>query len=151
MPLRAVQALTINKLQNMDNLISPQMTNINMRVTFHEKSLLSEQTQEQNIDLTNFLKSQLFEELPKLKNYKNSTLCRECEFKEMERELESKNELIKSFENSLAQYDSLPSLNQLYENAAVKICQVGNRKFEINSKLDLIESLALNYLIETTK
>lgn len=135
----------------MDNLNSSQMTNINMRVTFQEKSLLSEQAQEQNTDLTNFLKSQLFEELPRLKDYKNSAPSRENQFKEMERELEGKKERIKELETSLAQFDSMPSLDQLYKNAAGKICQVGNRKIEINNKLDLIESLALNYQIETTK
>jgi uncharacterized protein (DUF1778 family) len=135
----------------MENQNSSQMTNINMRVTFQEKSLLSEQAQEQNTDLTNFLKSQLFEELPRLKNYKNSAQSRENQYKEMERELESKKGQIKELENSLAQYNSMLSLNQLYKNAAGKICQVGNRKIEINSKLDLIESLALNYQIETTK
>ena len=135
----------------MENQNSSQMTNINMRVTFQEKSLLSEQAQEQNTDLTNFLKSQLFEELPRLKNYENSAQGRENQFKEMERELKSKNERIKELENSLVQYSSMQALNQLYKNAAGKICQVGDRKFEINSKLDLIESLALNYQIETTK
>ena len=135
----------------MENINSSQMTNINMRVTFQEKSLLSEQAQEQNSDLTNFLKSQLFEELPRLRIHESSTLDRENQFKEMERELESKKSLINELETSLTQYSSLQSLNQLYKNAAGKICQVGNRKFEINSKLDLIESLALNYLIETTK
>ncbi len=135
----------------MENQNSSQMTNINMRVTFQEKNLLSEQAQEQNTDLTNFLKSQLFEELPRLKDYKNSAQGRENQFKEMERELESKKGLIKELENSLAQYNSMLSLNQLYKNAAGKICQVGDRKFQIDSKLDLIESLALNYIIETTK
>ena len=135
----------------MENINSSQMTNINMRVTFQEKSLLSEQAQEQNSDLTNFLKSQLFEELPRLRIHESSTLDRENQFKEMERELESKKSLINELETSLTQYSSLQSLNQLYKNAVGKICQVGNRKFEINSKLDLIESLALNYLIETTK
>ena len=122
-----------------------------MRVTFQEKSLLSEQAQEQNTDLTNFLKSLLFEELPRLKDYKNSAMSRENQFKEIERELESKKRLIKELETSLAQFNSMPSLNQLYKNVVGKICQVGNRKFEINSKLDLIESLALNYQIETIK
>ena len=135
----------------MENQNSSQMTNINMRVTFQEKGFLAEQAQEQNTDLTNFLKSQLFEELPRLKNYENSALVRENEFKEMGRELEGKKELIIELETSLAQLDSMPSLNQLYKNAAGKICQVGNRKIEINTKLDLIESLALNYLIETAK
>lgn len=135
----------------MENVNSPQMTNINMRVTFQEKSLLSEQAESKKSDLTNFIKSQLFEELPRLKTYENSVLDRERRFKEMEQELKIKNEQVKDLESLLSQYDSMPSLNQLYKNAAGKICQVGNVKFEINTKRDLIESLALNYQTETVK
>jgi uncharacterized protein (DUF1778 family) len=135
----------------MENTNSTQMTNINMRVTFQEKSLLSGQAQANNIDLTNFIKAELFEELPRLKAYESSTRSREERFKEMEQELRSKSEQIKDLENSLSQYDSMPLLNQLYKDAVGKICQVGNFKFEINTKQDLIRALVLNYQTETIK
>jgi uncharacterized protein (DUF1778 family) len=135
----------------MENRNSTQMTNINMRVTFQEKSLLSEQAQANNIDLTNFIKSELFEELPRLKAYESSTRSKEERFKEMEQELRSKSEQIRNLERTISLYDSIPSLNQLYKDTVGKICQVGSREFEINTKRDLIESLALNYQTETVK
>ena len=88
----------------MENQNTAQMTNINMRATTQEKDLLLEQAKSKGTDLTNYLKTQLFEELPRLRNYEKAGKSRDNRLGELEQELKEKNGKVDELEEALRYY-----------------------------------------------
>jgi predicted RNase H-like nuclease (RuvC/YqgF family) len=131
----------------MENQNSAQVTNINMRATVQEKELLLEQAKSKGVDLTNYLKTQLFEELPRLRNYEKAGKSRDSRLAELERELKERNSKVEELEEALSYFTFSPSLNKLFENSVGKVCNVGGKTIEINSKADLVEALSLNFKV----
>jgi predicted RNase H-like nuclease (RuvC/YqgF family) len=131
----------------MENQNSAQMTNINMRATTQEKDLLLEQAKSKGTDLTNYVKTQLFEELPRLRNYEKAGKSRDSRLGELERELKEKNSKVEELEEALSYFTFSPSLNKLFESSVGKVCNVGGKTIEINSKADLVEALSLNFKV----
>ena len=131
----------------MENQNTAQMTNINMRATTQEKDLLLEQAKSKGADLTNYLKIQLFEEIPRLRNYEKAGKSRDSHLGELERELKEKNSKVEELEEALSYFTFPPSLNKLFESSVGKVCNVGGKTIEINSKADLVEALSLNFKV----
>ena len=130
----------------MENQNSAQMRNINMRATAQEKDLLLEQAKSKGEDLTNYLKTQLFEELPRLRNYEKAGKSRDSRLAELERELNERNSKVDELQEALSYFTFSPSLNKLFESSAGKVCHVGGKTIEINSNADLVEALSLHYM-----
>lgn len=134
----------------MENSNKSKMTNINIRITTQEKDLLSYLASEQNLDLTNYLKTTLFEELPNLRGYSKSTANREEALKALTNEIETQKRIIIDLQTSLKGYTSISSLNSLYEDTVSKTCEVRGKVFNISSRVDLIKALSLNYIVDNT-